>query len=122
VPRVEESSLWNAGENFVFAVYPVGRTKLIHVKLRDKCKIEKTLFSNFSFFFPKIEKIQVLLDFNGRKREQNCGTNGLKYSFYIDTPDNDPFESCSCVLSSLRNLFGIDCIEVFSLGLSRRIS
>ena len=80
--RVEEQSLWNAGENFDFAVYPVGRTTLICVKLRDKCKIEKTLFSNFSFF-PKIEKIQVLLDFSGRKREQNFGTNGLKYFFLI---------------------------------------
>jgi hypothetical protein len=50
VARVEEHTLWNAGENFVFAVYPVGRTALIRAKLRDKCKIEKTLFSNFSFF------------------------------------------------------------------------
>jgi len=66
----------------LLAEYAVGRTTLVYVKLRDKCKIEKTLFSNFRFFL-KIEKIQVLLDLSGRKREQNFGTNGLKYFSFI---------------------------------------
>lgn len=101
-------------------MYPTGRTMLVYVKLRDKCKMENTLFSNFSFFFLNWEKTGITW-LKWQKTGTEFWNHWVKiFVFYIDIPGNDPVESCSRVMSSRRDFYRIDCIEGSSLSLFTR--
>jgi hypothetical protein len=44
----------------LFVMYPLGSTTFMQIMLRDKCKIEKTLFSVFLFFSETSEKAVMI--------------------------------------------------------------